>query len=199
MLLIQIHTIIIHERYYTCQVRSFTLVFFLHAYALLLAWKAYRTSMDMQDTTQIFPPPKKEKQEKKIQKFAEEESRVLFQAKSVFPFSLFPDKILIYPTKVDVVIGEFFRSNYTKTFFIQDIGGAEIITTPFMASVKITGNKMGGDPILVPNFRRKDAIRVKEVIDGLLVAHKREHELKEIKSKEAVPHLRKAGESQGEK
>jgi hypothetical protein len=145
----------------------------------------------MQDSSQIFPPPK----EGQMQKFAEEESRVLFQAKSIFPFSLFPDKVIIHPTRVDVVIGEFFKSNYTKTFFIEDIGGVEMVTTPFMASLKISGNKMGLDPIRVRNFKRKDAIKIKEIIDGLMVAYKRQHELKDIKSEEAIPHLRKAGKS----
>jgi hypothetical protein len=146
----------------------------------------------MPDSAQIFPPPKEER----IQKFAEEEARVLFQAQSIFPFSLFRDKIIIHPTKVDVIIGEFFQSNYTKTFFIEDIGGVEIVTTPFMAAVKISGNKMGLDPIRVRNFKRKDAIKIKEIIDGLMVAYKRHHELKDVKSVDAVPHLQKAGKSE---
>ena len=149
----------------------------------------------MQYSSQIFPPPKKEQ----IQKFAEEESRVLFQAKSIFPFSLFPDKIIIHPARVDVIIGEFFQSNYTKTFFIEDIGGVEIVTTPFMAAVKISGNKMGLDPIMIRNFKRKDAIKIKEIIDGLMVAYKKEHELKDIKSEEAIPHLQQAGKIEEKK
>lgn len=147
----------------------------------------------MQRNAQIFPS----KKEGKAQELAEEESRTLFKAKSLFPFSLFPDQIIIHPTKVDIIIGEFFKSSYTKTFFIEDIGGIEIVTTPFMAGIKISGNKMGVDPIVVPNFKRKDAIKIKELIDGLLISHKHKNELKDIKSDKSIPHLQKAGEFQG--
>lgn len=150
-------------------------------------------------SAQIFPPPQKKPTNTSVEKFVEEESRILYSAKSVFPFSLFPDRIIIHPNKVEVIIGEFFKSNYTKTFFIEDIGGVEIVTTPFMAALKISGNKMGLEPIIIKNFKRKDAITIKEIIDGMMISQKQEHKLSKMKSKEAIPNLQKAGETHEEK
>jgi hypothetical protein len=151
----------------------------------------------MKNSAQIYPPLNKETE--KIANLAEEESKILFETESVFPFSIFPDKVIIHPNKVDIVIGKFFQSNFTKSIFIKDMAGVEMVTTPFLAAIKISGNKMGIDPVTVRNLKRKNAIKIKEIIDGLLIALGQKIELEKLDPKQALPHLEKAGETHEEK
>lgn len=139
----------------------------------------------MQKKSQVFPALG---EETKIIKLAEKQDVILFKAKTVFPFTLFPDRIIIRPDRIDLIIGEFFHSRYTKTILLADIISVEIGTIPFLASITIITT----EPITISNFKQKDAIKIKEILDGLKAASRQDIDIAGIKPR-ILPKIEKAG------
>ncbi|NCN07013.1 MAG: hypothetical protein GW946_04215, partial [Candidatus Pacebacteria bacterium] len=74
--------------------------------------------------------------EQRLQHMAVEANRTLFTCTSVFPFALFPDKIIVDSTKVVIHKKVFFLSSEVITILLQDIRLVEMNTGPFFAKLQ---------------------------------------------------------------
>ena len=97
---------------------------------------------------------------------------ILFRTSSVFPFDFFPDEISIDECKVNIVYHEFFLTEDIHSVTIDMIKDIKIEHGPFLATLKIVPDGYPGQLLEVHNLKRKDAIKARLIIQGLIVARK---------------------------
>jgi hypothetical protein len=97
---------------------------------------------------------------------------VLFECTTVFPFTLFPDQIKVYPNKIDVIDRIFFFSKSVVTILIQDLQTVEIDTDLFFASIRFEWKGYERAPIVVKFLPKVAALRLRQMIMGLVTARR---------------------------
>jgi hypothetical protein len=120
-------------------------------------------------------PAQTESQEQKIEhavEVAQSSEQVLHNATSVFPFQLFPDTITIDREKINIVKRTFFRAGEVTAVHINDILSVAANAGPFLGSLKITLRNVNQDPIEVQHLSRKDALRIKSMLQGYIIARR---------------------------
>lgn len=98
--------------------------------------------------------------------------RVLLKTSSIFPFDLFPDEITIDETKVSIVYHEFFFSDEVHSITIDMIKDIDVETGPLFATLKIVPDGYPGRPMELRFLKKKDAIKARQIIQGLIIARK---------------------------
>lgn len=128
----------------------------------------------------------------------------LLQVKSVFPYSLFPDTISIDTTKVTVAKKQLFATEYITTIPLKDLSDVNVQTALFLATLTLKYMPQAASPgmnqsveVKIPNLRREDAIKAKNILKGALVAKAEEIDIAKLSPDEIEKVLHKFGESNG--
>lgn len=108
----------------------------------------------------------------KLKSVVTESNRVLFRAKTVFPFDLFPNELVVQENKVDINYGLFFYSKTLISMPIANINMASASTSIFFGtlSIEIEGNNE--NPNKVTFLSATDAVRARRFINGLVLCYK---------------------------
>ncbi len=144
-------------------------------------------------------PPKKKKKKKKpksqiSQKFVDDSKRLLATADTVFPFTLFPDTVKVDRAKVTIVQRTFFMSSKTITLRIEDILNVSVSIGPIFGAISITTRVMSTvDHYDITFFWRKDAIHLKHIIQGYIIALHRGKNIDKLTNEELLPLLTDLG------
>jgi hypothetical protein len=107
-------------------------------------------------------------------------SNVLFKTKAVFPFDFFPDQVIIDPNKVNLIRKSFFLTEKLHSIPIKNITDVYVQTAPIFASLHIMDNSVANNVIIVKYLWKKDAERVRRVIQGLMDAAKHEVDIHKL-------------------
>lgn len=108
----------------------------------------------------------------------EEVAKPLFTVRTVFPFVLFPDQIIIRPYHVDIITGLFFGSYATTRVQIADIRQMSVMYNPFFATLEIIPQGPLEQIVAVPFLRKKQAMRARRIIAGLIESHQQNVDLR---------------------
>jgi hypothetical protein len=112
--------------------------------------------------------------EKKEIKDQEKKLQVLGRFKSVFPFQFFPDELIVEEKRV--IWKDWMGPGMCKAISIMatDISNVQASHGPLLGHIHV-GSLVGGPEILVEHLWRKDAIKARALIEGIiLVARERE-------------------------
>src|SRR5687768_500406 len=71
----------------------------------------------------------------KLDQLTQQTSKVIMQISNIFPFDFFTDKLIIRPTKVDLVYGVFFFSDYILSMLIKDLKTVKVSTGLLFATM----------------------------------------------------------------
>jgi hypothetical protein len=97
--------------------------------------------------------------------------QLLAIAKTVFPLTLFPDSVVVDRTKVTIIHRTFFWSAETISFQIDDILNVSASVGPFFGSLTIASRVMSTvDHFYVNYLWRRDAVALKHIIQGYIIA-----------------------------
>jgi hypothetical protein len=97
-------------------------------------------------------------------------SEVLASAKTVLPF-LFPHEIILDRTKITLIKRNFFWSSDVLSIRVEDILNVAASVGPLFGSVTVASRVMSSiDHFEVDRFWRSDATRLKQIIQGYLMA-----------------------------
>jgi len=122
-------------------------------------------------------------------------SQILFKATTVFPFILFPDEIIVDKDKVSIVSQTFFAADRRESVLIKNIADCFVDTSLFFGALKIT-DKYYEDKVMTVNYLKKgEAIRAKDIIQGLVLCHEKGVDISEIKPSELMPYLLEIGKA----
>jgi hypothetical protein len=99
---------------------------------------------------------------------------VIVTATTVFPFTLFPDTLTIDRTKLTVAHRTFFRVAEVMSIRVEDVLNVTANVGPFFGSVKIATRFFDTEkPYEVDYLTRSDALRVKRIMQGYIIAMQR--------------------------
>jgi hypothetical protein len=114
---------------------------------------------------------KKLKDAKRLKKIVKRSHEVLVRAKTVFPFTLFPDTITVDRTKVTIHRRDFFFSSDVMSIRIEDILNVSCGVGPLFGSITIASRVMSTEDHFTINFFwRSDAVHLKHILQGYVIA-----------------------------
>lgn len=92
----------------------------------------------------------------------EENNKVLFQCRTLFPFDLFPDKVIINHTILTYIHRSFFATEDTQDVRLSEITDASMTSAAFLARVEISIKHK--DPLIISSLSTKNATRIKDIL-----------------------------------
>ncbi len=119
---------------------------------------------------------------------------VLMRATAVFPLTLFPDTVAIDRTKLTITHRDFFGAGEVLSINIEDILNVTATVGPFFGSIKISTRFFDPDkPYTVDHFWRKDALRIKRIAQGYVIAKQKEIDCSALSNRELAKLLDELG------
>jgi hypothetical protein len=121
-------------------------------------------------------------------------NEILITAQTVFPFTLFPDTITIDRSNLTVSHRFFFKTAQVTSIRIEDILNTTANIGPLFGSLKIATRFYGTDKIYQVNYlRRTDALRIKQILQGYIIALQKEIDCTSLPTKELARLLSELG------
>jgi hypothetical protein len=108
-----------------------------------------------------------------LKKVVKQSREVLCQANTVIlPMNLFPDTVMVDRTRITIVKRTFFWSASVISISIDDVLNVSTSVGPFFGSVTVSSRVMNStDHFQIDYFWRKDALHLKHIIQGYVIAH----------------------------
>lgn len=103
----------------------------------------------------------------KIENLVKKSTRIIADASSVFPFELFPTKIIVEETKITIIFHFFFAISQTHTLDVKDITNIFVGRGPFFASLEIVSRTFIQNNIQIKKMWKEDAMKIRNIIEGL--------------------------------
>lgn len=119
---------------------------------------------------------------------------MLFIATTIFPFTLFPDTVAVDREKVTVVNRTFFRVAEIVSIRIEDVLNVTADVGPFFGAVKIQTRFFEQDNHSIKFLRRADALRLKRLLQGYVIASKKEIDCDSFTAEELAKLLDEIGQ-----
>jgi hypothetical protein len=135
-----------------------------------------------------------DEQTEKLFQAAKQVGEVLYKAETVFPFTLFPDTVIIDREKLSISYRVFFRVSKAISTPLDDIESVDANLGPFFASLRITSRFFVNNTRYVKFLSRDDALKIQSILQGYKLAKEKDIELSEINQDELVMMLCKLGE-----
>lgn len=99
----------------------------------------------------------------------------LAKAVTVFPFTLFPDTIIVDRAKITITHRIFFWTAEVVSIRVEDVLNVMADVGPFFGSVKIVTRFFSSEkPYAVDYLWRSDALRIKRILQGYVIATQKE-------------------------
>lgn len=135
--------------------------------------------------------------EAKLKKAVGGSRETLVSATTVFPFTLFPDTITIDRTKMTIAHRSFFQVAEVVSINIADILNITANVGPFFGSLVMTTRFYESDnlPFEVNYLRREDALRIKRILQGYVIAVQKHIDCSVFEKDELVKMLDQLGGS----
>lgn len=143
----------------------------------------------------IASPQAKQKALGELHKIAESSQEVLATASTVFPFDLFPDQVCVDRTQVTILHRTFLWMGNITSVRIEDILNVTANVGLIFGALRISTRFFDPDkPYEVPRLWREDALRLQAIIQGLLIAYKKEIDASALEGAELVKEAAKLGQ-----
>jgi hypothetical protein len=105
-----------------------------------------------------------------LKKVVAHSREVLVNAKTVLPF-FFPHEMILDRTKISIIKRNFFWSADVISIRVEDILNVSVSVGPVFGAVTVASRVMSTiDHFKIDHFWRSDATRLKEIIQGYLIA-----------------------------
>lgn len=130
----------------------------------------------------------------KLKRLIRRSTDVLATATTVFPFDLFPDTVSIDRTKITIVKRSFFWSEHVMSIRIEDVLNVSTTVGPFFGSLTIASRVMSSeDHFSINFFWRQDAIYLKHIIQGYVIARHNKIKTSHLPKEELISTLAELG------
>ena len=124
-------------------------------------------------------------------------NQVLTSSTTIIP--IFPDTFTLDRAKLTVTKRQFFSTAEVMSIRVEDILNVEVSLAPFFGSVKIISRIMGVEQThTIGAFWRKDAIRIKRITQGYIIALQRHIDCSTLGTPELASLLDQLGEDNHE-
>lgn len=144
------------------------------------------------DESQHVATPEESRQE--LQDAIRGSNQVLTTATTVFPLTLFPDTLTVDRAKLTITKRQFLWSAEIMSIRIEDVLNVTATCGPFFGSIEISSRIPNAESYWVHNFWRKDALRIKRITQGYVIALQRGIDTSSLSTQELAAMLDKLGE-----
>lgn len=111
---------------------------------------------------------------KKLQDIVQQAQNILYAAKAVFPFDLFPDTITIDRQKLTVVHHPFFSAKQTVSVPHSNITNIQADIGPIFGSLIVTSEHFINNTQTIQFLPKKDALAIQQLVQGFITVSKEE-------------------------
>lgn len=145
------------------------------------------------------PSAQKSKAKEELESAVGRAHEVLVSATTVFPFTLFPDTVTVDRGKISVAKRAFFRIGEVVSMRIEDILNVTASVGPFFGSITVHTRFFDQHkPYTVNYFWRDDALKIKRIVQGYIIALQKDIDCSVFGTKELAEMLDELGQSQNE-
>jgi len=139
-------------------------------------------------------PESAEDKGKKLRNIVSKSHEVLISVNTVFPVTLFPDSVTVDRTKVTITKRDFFWTSDVMSIRIEDVLNVSASVGPLFGSLTIASRVMSTiDHFKINHFWRSDAIRLKHIIQGYVIAQHNDIDTAHLTTDELIDTLRELG------
>lgn len=125
-----------------------------------------------------------------IKRLVKRSNQVIATARTVFPMTPFPHSIVVDRTKITIIKRDFFFTSRVISIQIEDILNVETGLGPFFGSLTIASRVMSTiDHFQINYFWRHDAIILKHIIQGYVIAKHNGIDTSQLGRKELIDTL----------
>ncbi|HEY5695214.1 MAG TPA: hypothetical protein VIQ80_00040 [Candidatus Saccharimonadales bacterium] len=143
------------------------------------------------------PDPKKEKELReadRLKSMVKRSHQVLASARTVWIMTLFPDSIVVDRTKISIIKRSFFWNTNVISFQVEDVLNVSCSLGPLFGSLTIASRVMSTiDHFNINYLWRGEAIFMKHLIQGHIIAKNNKLETDKLTRKELVEMLCELG------
>lgn len=132
---------------------------------------------------------------RELDSLAHGSARIILDIKAVFPFNFFPDEIIVDESKVSIHVNYFFYSKEVRSMEFKDIFNVIIQQGLFFARLEIVDRFFTVQPVIIPYLWKKDAVRARRIIQGMILSKKMNIDIHTIPIDELVRKLDRIGQS----
>lgn len=123
---------------------------------------------------------------------------VLYEATTVFPFTLFPDTITLDREKLTIAERFFWRVAHITSVPISELLSCTASVGPFFGSLHLVFSFFADNERTINFLPRKDALEMQRMVHGYIIAHKREINTTNISTDELKIMLKDLGQGVSE-
>ncbi len=117
----------------------------------------------------------------------------LYSTSACFPFDFFPDQLSIEIAQVNVMKKSFFFTQHIQSIPIKNVADVFLQTSVFFATLKIIDSSYIENSVKIEYLKKDDACKARQLIQGLVIAHKEGIEVTGIPPKELILKLEQLG------
>lgn len=111
------------------------------------------------------------KKDQDLKKIVTQSHEMLMSVNTVFPITLFPDTVSVDRTKVTITRRDFFWTSDVMSIRIEDVLNVSATVGPLFGSLTVASRVMSTvDHFQIKHLWRNDAIRMKHIIQGYVIA-----------------------------
>jgi len=118
---------------------------------------------------------------------------VLFKANTVFPFTLFPDTVIIDREKITFVTRYFFRVAKITGIPVRDLLSVEADIGPIFGSVRTASRFFITAPYSIKFLWRRDAIKLRRLLQGYIICNEQDIDCTKIERDRLIALLNDLG------
>jgi hypothetical protein len=123
---------------------------------------------------------------------------VLYEATTVFPFTLFPDTMTLDREKLTIAERYFWRVAKITSVPISEILSCQANVGPFFGSIHLVFSFFADNQRTIRFLWRHDAIHLQRMLHGYIIAHKREINTTNVSTEELKIMLEELGQGASE-
>lgn len=134
----------------------------------------------------------------KLIDITEKAQDILFEADTVFPFTLFPDTITLDREKLTVATRSFFRVAKIVSVPVTSISSAEVDVGPFFGSLHMASKYFVQNTYSVNFLPRSAAIQLQHLLQGFIISQEKKIDLTDIEKDDLLLLLADLGQGVSE-
>lgn len=121
-----------------------------------------------------------------LEELTEKSLDVLYEATTVWPFTLFPDTLTLDREKLTIAKRHFWKVATITSVPVGEIMSAEVSVGPFFGSLDLTFRFFANNERKINFLTRHDATEIQRLIHGYIIAHRREIDVSSVKKHELI-------------
>jgi hypothetical protein len=130
---------------------------------------------------------------KKLIRSAKHAGDILYQANTIFPFTLIPDTITIDREKLSISYRAFIKVASVSSTPLNDIEAIDANVGPFFGSLRITSRFFVNNTRVIKFLTREDTTNIQSILQGYKLAKEKEIDFLEVDKDDLVRALMELG------